>query len=101
MYRRSMRQWSSAFSMPAVRLPARRCANITACLAAAIRVQPVRCSRKRGYTTGGSSSGSAALVAAGEVDMAIGGIVGLKPTFGLVPYTGIGLLEITIDTCGP
>jgi len=25
----------------------------------------------------------------------------LKPTFGLVPYTGIGLLEITIDTCGP
>src|SRR5207247_361215 len=29
------------------------------------------------------------------------GIVGLKPTFGLVPYTGIGLLEITIDTCGP
>src|SRR5947199_228672 len=29
------------------------------------------------------------------------GIVGLKPTFGLVPYTGIALLEITIDTCGP
>ena len=29
------------------------------------------------------------------------GIVGLKPTFGLVPYTGIGPLEITIDTCGP
>ncbi len=26
---------------------------------------------------------------------------GLKPTFGLVPYTGIGLLEITIDTAGP
>jgi len=76
---------------------------------------PVHNPRKRGYTTGGSSSGSAALVAAGEVDMAIGGdqagsiripashcgIVGLKPTFGLVPYTGIGLLEITIDTCGP
>ena len=75
---------------------------------------PVHNPRKRGYTTGGSSSGSAALVAAGEVDMAIGGdqagsiripashcgIVGLKPTFGLVPYTGIGLLEITIDTCG-
>jgi amidase len=76
---------------------------------------PVHNPRKRGYTTGGSSSGSAALVAAGDVDMAIGGdqagsiripashcgIVGLKPTFGLVPYTGIGLLEITIDTCGP
>jgi len=34
---------------------------------------PVHNPRKRGYTTGGSSSGSAALVAAGEVDMAIGG----------------------------
>jgi amidase len=76
---------------------------------------PVHNPRKRGYTTGGSSSGSAALVAAGDVDMAIGGdqagsiripashcgIVGLKPTFGLVPYTGIGGLEITIDACGP
>jgi amidase len=71
--------------------------------------------RKRGYTAGGSSSGSAALVAAGDVDMAIGGdqagsiripashcgIVGLKPTYGLVPYTGIAPLEITLDTCGP
>jgi len=71
--------------------------------------------RKAGYTTGGSSSGSAALVASGDVDMAIGGdqagsiripashcgIVGLKPTFGLVPYTGIAPLEITIDTAGP
>ena len=76
---------------------------------------PVQNPRKPGYTTGGSSSGSAALVAAGEVDMAIGGdqagsiripashcgIVGLKPTFGLVPYTGIAPLEITLDTCGP
>src|SRR5436190_6723646 len=76
---------------------------------------PVHNPRKRGYTTGGSSSGSAALVAAGDVDMAIGGdqagsiripashcgIVGLKPTFGLVPYTGIGPLEITMDVCGP
>ena len=76
---------------------------------------PVQNPRKHGYTTGGSSSGSAALVAAGEVPMAIGGdqagsiripasycgIVGMKPTFGLVPYTGIGPLEITIDTAGP
>src|SRR5216683_856891 len=29
------------------------------------------------------------------------GIVGLKPTYGLVPYTGIAPLEITLDTCGP
>ena len=76
---------------------------------------PVHNPRKPGYTAGGSSSGSAALVAAGEVDMAIGGdqagsiripashcgIVGLKPTYGLVPYTGIAPLEITLDTCGP
>lgn len=76
---------------------------------------PVQNPRKHGYTTGGSSSGSAALVAAGEVDMAIGGdqagsiripasfcgIVGMKPTYGLVPYTGIGPLEITLDTAGP
>jgi amidase len=76
---------------------------------------PVQNPRKHGFTTGGSSSGSAALVAAGEVPMAIGGdqagsiripashcgIVGLKPTYGLVPYTGIAPLEITLDTCGP
>jgi amidase len=76
---------------------------------------PVQNPRRPGFTTGGSSSGSGALVAAGAVDMAIGGdqagsiripasfcgIVGLKPTFGLVPYTGIAPLEITIDTCGP
>ncbi len=76
---------------------------------------PVQNPRKPGYSAGGSSSGSAALVAAGEVDMAIGGdqagsiripashcgIVGLKPTYGLVPYTGIAPLEITLDTCGP
>ena len=76
---------------------------------------PVQNPRKLGHTTGGSSSGSAALVASGEVPLAIGGdqagsiripasfcgIVGMKPTYGLVPYTGIGPLEITIDTAGP
>jgi amidase len=76
---------------------------------------PVQNPRKAGYSAGGSSSGCAALVAAGDVDMAIGGdqagsiripanhcgIVGLKPTFGLVPYTGIAPLEITIDVAGP
>ncbi|HEY6331762.1 MAG TPA: amidase family protein, partial [Blastocatellia bacterium] len=62
-------------------------------------------------STGGSSSGSGALVAAGAVDMALGGdqggsiripsswcgIVGLKPTHGLVPYTGIFPIESTLD----
>ena len=64
---------------------------------------------------GGSSSGCAALVAAGEVEMAIGGdqggsirmpssycgIYGMKPTHGLVPYTGIMPIEIYIDHTGP
>lgn len=64
---------------------------------------------------GGSSGGSGALVAAGEVDIAIGGdqggsiripaafcgVVGHKPTFGLVPYTGGFPIERTIDHLGP
>jgi amidase len=76
---------------------------------------PVHNPRKMGYSAGGSSSGSAALVAAGEVDMAIGGdqggsirmpasycgIVGMKPTWGLVPYTGVMPIEITLDHTGP
>ncbi len=67
------------------------------------------------HSSGGSSSGSAALVAADEVDMAIGGdqggsiripscwcgVYGLKPTYGLVPYTGIFPIELTIDHTGP
>ncbi|XP_062577632.1 amidase-like [Saccostrea cucullata] len=66
-------------------------------------------------SAGGSSSGSASLVARNIVDVAIGGdqggsiripaswcgIVGLKPTYGLVPYTGIMSMEKTIDHAGP
>ncbi len=66
-------------------------------------------------TAGGSSGGSGALVAAGEVDMAIAadqggsirmpsawtGTCGIKPTFGLVPYTGAYPIEWTIDHIGP
>ena len=76
---------------------------------------PVHNPRKLGYSAGGSSSGSAALVAAGEVDMAIGGdqggsirmpssfcgIYGMKATHGLVPYTGVMPIESTIDHTGP
>ena len=70
---------------------------------------------KMGYSSGGSSSGSAVVVATGEVDMAIGGdqggsiripaafsgIYGMKGTHGLVPYTGVMPIEITIDHTGP
>ena len=66
-------------------------------------------------SAGGSSSGSAALVATGECDMAIGGdqggsiripaswcgVYGLKGTHGLVPYTGVFPIEITLDHVGP
>src|SRR5438046_6382070 len=76
---------------------------------------PVQNPRKPGYSAGGSSSGSAAVVAAGEVEMAIGGdqrgslripaaycgVYGLKPTNGLVPYTGIFPIELTLDHTGP
>ncbi|KXT05458.1 hypothetical protein AC578_11095 [Pseudocercospora eumusae] len=69
----------------------------------------------KGYSAGGSSSGSGTLVALGEVDMSVGadqggsvripctncGIVGLKPTFGLIPYTGCGSNEATNDHLGP
>jgi amidase len=76
---------------------------------------PVHNPNRFGYSAGGSSSGSAALVAAGEVDMAIGGdqggsiripasycgIYGMKATHGLVPYTGVMPIESTIDHTGP
>jgi amidase len=76
---------------------------------------PVHNPHRMGYSAGGSSSGSAALVAAGEVDLAIGGdqggsirmpasycgIYGMKATHGLVPYTGVMPIELTIDHTGP
>lgn len=76
---------------------------------------PVHNPRRHGYSAGGSSSGSAALVAAGEVSMAIAcdqggsiripsafcGTYGMKPTHGLVPYTGIMPIEATVDHAGP
>ena len=76
---------------------------------------PVRNPYDLSRTTGGSSSGSAALVAAGEVDLAIGGdqggsiripscwcgVYGIKPSYGLVPYTGVFPIELTLDHVGP
>ena len=71
---------------------------------------PVRPDR----TAGGSSGGSAALVGAGVCPAALGtdtggsirlpahyvGIVGIKPTHGLVPLTGVTPLSPSLDHCG-
>lgn len=68
------------------------------------------------HATGGSSSGSGAALAAGEVDISFGGdqggsvrlpaahcgLVGLKPTYGLVSHFGAGFgAEMTVDHIGP
>lgn len=65
-------------------------------------------------TPGGSSSGSAAAVAAGMVPLAFGtqtagsvirpasycGVVGYKPTFGLLPPAGVKTFAWSLDTVG-
>jgi amidase len=79
------------------------------------RTGPVRNPWDETRSAGGSSSGSAALVMAGIVDVSTGGdqggsvripsaytgTVGHKPTWGLVPYTGAFPIEQTIDHVGP
>jgi amidase len=67
-----------------------------------------------GRITGGSSSGSAAVVAAGVVDFAVGsdtggsvrlpasfcGILGMRPTHGRIPLDDVCPLAPSFDTCG-
>ncbi|KAA0010272.1 amidase [Billgrantia pellis] len=67
-----------------------------------------------GRTPGGSSSGSAAAVAAGMVPVALGtqtvgsiirpasycGVVGFKPTHGTLPLSGVRALAPSLDTLG-
>ena len=66
------------------------------------------------HTPGGSSSGSAAAVAAGIVPLALGtqtlgsvirpaafnGVVGLKPSYGAIPRTGVHPLSPSLDHVG-
>jgi amidase len=68
-----------------------------------------------GFSAGGSSSGNSVLVSKGlswggiggdqggsiRLPSAMSGLVGLKPTTGLIPFTGVASLEPVIDTIGP
>jgi aspartyl-tRNA(Asn)/glutamyl-tRNA(Gln) amidotransferase subunit A len=68
-----------------------------------------------GRLAGGSSGGSAAAIAAGDVELALGsdsagsiripaawcGVVGFKPTYGLVPAEGCFPLAPSYDVVGP
>jgi amidase len=76
---------------------------------------PIRNPHNPAHSAGGSSGGSAAIVAAGEAPMALGGdqggsirtpsswcgVYGLKPTWGLVPTTGSMPISYSLDHCGP
>ncbi len=68
-----------------------------------------------GHLAGGSSGGSGAALYYDDIDITIGGdqggsiripsswcgVVGLKPTHSLVPYTGIAGIDATFDHAGP
>ena len=76
---------------------------------------PARNPWQRGHHPGGSSSGSGAALAAGMVPISLGtdtggsvrnpagacGIVGLKPTYGLISRRGVFPLSFTLDHVGP
>jgi Asp-tRNA(Asn)/Glu-tRNA(Gln) amidotransferase A subunit family amidase len=82
--------------------------------AASCSVVPTRNPHNLAHTTGGSSSGSVAAVAAGMVPIAFGsqtggsiirpaafcGVAGFKPSYGLLPTPGMKCVSWSLDTVG-
>ena len=76
---------------------------------------PTRNPHNPEHCSGGSSSGSGAALYYDGIDMTIGtdqggsiripsswcGVVGIKPTYGLVPYTGVMSIDPSLDHVGP
>jgi Asp-tRNA(Asn)/Glu-tRNA(Gln) amidotransferase A subunit family amidase len=81
---------------------------------ASLEPAPTRNPRNRAHTPGGSSSGSAAAVAAGMLPLALGsqtggsvirpaafcGVAGFKPSYRLLPTVGMKCFSWSLDTVG-
>jgi Asp-tRNA(Asn)/Glu-tRNA(Gln) amidotransferase A subunit family amidase len=81
---------------------------------ASIDPTPTLNPRNKGHTPGGSSSGSAAAVAAGMIPLALGtqtggsvirpasfcGVAAIKPSYRLLPTVGVKCYSWTLDTVG-
>ena len=108
---------SSAPSVPALSSSARRTCRSSpgACSGKTRGTGPSTIRASPGKTTGGSSAGNAAALAAGLAELGIGsdtgcsirlpsaacGTVGLKPRWGAIPNDGVFPLAPTLDTVGP
>jgi len=109
------RQWTDAGAVALVRSAGAVCLGKTATAEFAYASPGPTTNPHRGtHTPGGSSMGSAAAVASGMVDAALGtqtaasiirpasycGTYGFKPSFGTVPTAGVKAVSPSLDTVG-